>query len=190
LPERRGMAPTPASAGRSPPSAPTDDPIALHQAYQAGDLAAVRALLGNPPDFPNSANPAGLADSCLEYAIHHSPLAFVRTLLDLGADPNYEDPAGFPALIAALSTGRLDRLEIVELLLTFGADIQQRGVNDYTPLHYAACTDDSKAIELLLAHGADPNARTSVDDHATPLEEAEILGRAEAVSALRKSGPR
>ncbi len=28
--------------------------------------------------------------------------------------------------------------EILELLLSFGADIQQRGHNDYTPLNYAA----------------------------------------------------
>lgn len=39
----------------------------------------------------------------LEYALYHSPLAFIRTLLDLGADPNYGDHAGFPSLIAALT---------------------------------------------------------------------------------------
>jgi uncharacterized protein len=164
------------------------DPLALHEAYKKGDLAALRTALGDPPDFPNCGNPPGFSDSCLEYAIYHSSLTFIRTLLELGADPNYPDAAGFPALIATLSTGRLDRLEICELLLARGADIERRGFNDYTPLHYAAATDDPQAIELLLAHGADPSARTRIDEFATPLEEAQNLGRSQAVEALRQAG--
>ena len=160
--------------------------LALHQAYQRGDLDALKALLGDPPDFPNCRGPAGTGEIILQYAIYHSPLPFIRTLLELGADPNYQDHAGFPSLIAALSSARADRYDIIELLLATGADIQQRGLDDWTPLHYAAATDDLKAIELLLAHGADPNARTRIDDGATPLEEAEILGRADAVRRLRE----
>jgi len=167
--------------------------MALHQAYRRGDLAALRAALGDPPDFPNVCNPPGFEAGCLEYAIYHSPLVFVRTLLELGAEPSYPDDAGFPCLIAALSTGRPDRLAIVELLLAHGADIEQRGINDHTPLHYVAASDDVQAIELLLAHGADPGARTRIDDCATPLEEARMLGRqvaAEALARLAPPGPR
>ncbi len=47
---------------------------------------------------------------------------------------------------------------------------------------------DVTAIELLLEHGADPKARTRIDDCATPLEEAEILGLTEAIAALKKAG--
>lgn len=162
----------------------------LHEAYKRGDLDAVRSALGDPPDFPNCPCPPAYGDTCLEYAIDHSPLAFVRTLLDLGADPNYHSPAGFPALIAALSSNSAEKYGIVELLLAKGADIQQRGINDYTPLHFAACNDDAKAIEILLAHGADPAARTNIDECATPLEEAENLGRASAIETLRRLAPR
>ena len=118
--------------------------LAIHQAYRRGDLEALKALLGDPPDFPNCRGPAGAGEIILEYAIYHSPLPFIRTLLELGADPNYQDHAGFPSLIAALSSARADRYQIIELLLAFGADIQQRGVNDWTPLHYAAANDDLK----------------------------------------------
>ncbi len=160
--------------------------MAIHEAYRRGDLEALRAALGNPPDFPNCRGPQALGEIILEYAIYHSPLPFVRALLELAADPNYQDHAGFPSLIAALSSERADRYQIIELLLSFGADIQQRGVDDYTPLHYAAAADDLRAIELLLAHGADPEARTRIDDHATPLEEAQLLGRSKAAQTLRR----
>ena len=42
-------------------------------------------------------------------------------------------------------------------------------------------------MELLLAHGADLNARTRIDDYATPLEEMENLGREQSVAFLRKA---
>ena len=161
---------------------------AIHSAYTHGDLDALKTLLGNPPDFPNCQAPPGMGESILEYVIYHSPLPFIRKLLEVGANPNCGDHAGFPSLIAVLSNpDRSDMYEIVELLLSFGADIQQRGHNDYTPLHYAAAKEDIRAMELLLTHGADLSARTRIDDYATPLEEMEILGREEAVTFLKKT---
>lgn len=162
--------------------------LAIHDAYKRGDLEALKTLLGDPPDFPNCRGLCGVGEIILEYAIYHSPLSFIRKLLELGADPNYGDHAGFPSLIAALScSDRPDRYQILELLLAFGADIQQRGHNDYTPLHYAADLQDIRAMELLLAHGADLNARTRIDDYATALEEMEILGREQSAAFLRKA---
>jgi ankyrin repeat protein len=149
-------------------------------------MQEVRAALGNPDDFPNCPGPMGIGPIVLEYAIYWSPVPFIRELLELGADPNYVSPGGFPSLIATLSTDRPDRIEILELLLSHGADVGQRGLNGYTPLHYAAARNECRAIELLLANGADPQARTNVDDFTTPLEIAEMGGRAEAALLLRK----
>lgn len=160
--------------------------LALHEAFKKGDLAALKLALDDPADFPNCSGPLSIG-VVLEYAIYHSPLPCIQTLLELGANPNYEDHAGFPSLIAALSClERSDRQAITELLLAFGADMQQRGMNDYTPLHYAAAENDVPMIEFLLAHGADRDAKTRIDEYATPLEEAEILGKKEAVERLRR----
>lgn len=80
----------------------------LHRAFVEGDLVRVKAGLGDPADFPNSRDESGVGGNLLEYAIYHSPIAFIRTMLDLGANVDYEDHGGFPALIAALSTERGD----------------------------------------------------------------------------------
>jgi ankyrin repeat protein len=164
----------------------THPSIGIHEAYVRGDLESLKRLLGDPPDFPNCRGPAGVGEIVLEYAIYWSPLPFIKQLLELGANPNYDEHAGFPSLIASLSTQRPDKHAIVELLLAFGADIQQRGHNDWTPLHWAAAHDDERGVALLLGHGADPNARTNIDDHETPLEEAERAGCAKAAAVLRK----
>jgi ankyrin repeat protein len=160
---------------------------AIDNAYRKGDIDALLAALG-PADFPNSPHPweLGLGEFPLEYAIYASPLEFVRTLLDHGANPNYPDRTGFPSLIAALSADRSDRLDVLGLLLCRGTDTAQRGLNDWTPLHYAVSLDDVAAIEVLLAHGADANARTRIDDFTTPLEEAGILNREKAADALKR----
>jgi ankyrin repeat protein len=117
---------------------------------------------------------------CLAYAIYHSPLAFIRELLQLGADPNPAEHDGFPPMIAALScsrahpgsTARHDVIDILALLLEFGADPNQRGINDYTPLHMAVQEHNLPALDLLLRAGADASARTRIDDYETPRQMA------------------
>ncbi|WP_262272217.1 ankyrin repeat domain-containing protein [Microvirga yunnanensis] len=161
----------------------------LHQAFVDGDLEALRAASGNPPDFPNAFLPdegTGLQDYCLDYALYWSPLHLVKALLELGADPNYQAVDGFPSLFAAMSSNHEDRHERLKLLLEYGADVNRRGVNDYTPLHFAACQDDPGSIEILLKYGADPEVRTRIDNYGTPLEEAKRFGHARGAEALRK----
>jgi len=61
-------------------------------------------------------------------------------------------------------------------LLSFGADPNQRGLNDYTPLHMAASERNLRAVEILLESGADPRLRTRIDECETPREMAENAG--------------
>ena len=74
--------------------------------------------------------------------------------------------------------------EIIRLLLSFGADPNQRGLNDYTPLHTAAGERNLRAVEILLEGGADPRLRTRIDDCETPREIAEKAGLREIAAVL------
>lgn len=170
--------------------------LAIDAAFRAGDLVALQAAVDDPAAIPNGPLPAGFG-SCLEYAIYHSPLPFIARLLALGANPNPANPAdhlGFPPLIAALSCcraapgapGRPEVPEILELLLAAGADPDQRGINDYTPLHMAVAEGAAAAVALLLQAGADPLLRTRIDDCETPREMAEAAGRRDIAELLAR----
>ena len=171
---------------------PTPEECAEHErfrrldaAFRAGDMAALRAELAAAEDFPNMEAHPGIG-LCLVYAIYWSPLAFIVELLDAGADPNGHENDGFPPLVAAFDRDRFDdRHDVLELLLARGADPGQRGINDYTPLHVAAARGDLRAVDILLAYGADPNEVTRIDDAETPLEVAAAAGHSRVVARLK-----
>ena len=164
----------------------------IDRAFRAGDLDELLAAVEDPDVVPNGPMPLAIGP-CLEYAIYWSPIAFIRTLLELGADPNPTDHAGFPPLIAALSCSRphpgsvprTDVLEVMELLIDFGADPNQRGLNDWTPLHMAVAQRHTDALRLLLRRGADPRIRTRIDDYDTAGEMAHSAGLTEMAELLR-----
>jgi hypothetical protein len=162
-------------------------------AFAAGDLDALREAVGDPAAIPNGQMPITVG-SCLVYAIYHSPLRFIRTLLEIGADPNRPVDDGFPPLIAALSCSRdvpgarrrADVDEILRLLLEAGADPNQRGINDYTALHMAVAAGNGLAVLRLLDAGADPEQRTRIDRCETPGEMAASAGLTEMAARLAR----
>jgi uncharacterized protein len=167
----------------------------LDDAFRRGDLEALRAAVDDPDLVPNGPMPMTIG-SCLVYAVYHSPLTFIRTLLEIGADPNAPVDDGFPTLIAALSCAReepgintrTDVDDVIRLLLSFDADPNQRGIHDYTPLHMAVAERNLLAIQRLLDHGADPDLRTRIDDCETPGEMAAAAGMTEAAALLARRG--
>lgn len=170
---------------------------AIDRAFRDGDVAALRAAVNDDTLIPNGAIP-GTNGSCLTYAIYWSPLRFIRELLQLGADTSAPALDGFPPLIAALSctrtapgaNHRTDVNDIVRLLLSFRANPNQRGLNDWTPLHMAVAERNGIAVQLLLDAGADPDLRTRIDDHETAAEMARAAGL-DAIAAMldRRGAP-
>ena len=54
-----------------------------------------------------------------------------------------------------------------------------------TPRFISRPRNDADMVRMLLAHGADANEITRIDDYETALEVAEVDGRAEVVEVLR-----
>jgi hypothetical protein len=167
----------------------------IDDAFKQGDLEALRAAVDDPALVPNG-RMSNTIGPCLVYAIYHSPLPFIRTLLEIGADPNAPVDDGFPPLVAALTCTRdvqgakrrTDVDEIVRLLLSFGTDPNQRGINDYTPLHMAVAERNALAVQILLDGGADPELRTRIDECETPLEMARAAGLDAIAGMLARKG--
>jgi uncharacterized protein len=167
----------------------------IDDAFKKGDLDALLVAVDDPSVVPNGRLADGIG-WCLVYAIYHSPLTFIRQLLEAGADPNAPVDDGFPPLIATLICNRTeggapkrnDVDDVIRLLLSFGADPNQRGINDYTALHMAVAERDALAVHRLLEAGADPDLRTRIDDYETPLEIARAAGLTTIASMLERKG--
>jgi uncharacterized protein len=153
----------------------------LGAALQAGDIGAARAALEDQSSWPNCVDPY-LHCTVLSIALGSADLDTIRRLLDAGADPNFGGADdGFPSLIDVLhhrcrDAPELPRWddchEVLRALIDAGADVNVRGLNDWTALHFAAAADDPVAVKMLLEAGADPEARTRIDDYETPIDVA------------------
>jgi ankyrin repeat protein len=153
----------------------------------SGDEASLDGFAASHDDFP-AGRDSFMDRNWLRNAIDCGTSAVVKWMLEHGATIDYEDDGGYPALHAAIDRNLPDRLEVFELLCSAGADVNAYGINDWTPLHIAAARNDLDVLRILLRHRADPNLRTRIDYYATPLEEARILNKADAVRFLELLG--
>src|SRR5215467_11338550 len=92
-------------------------------------------------------------------------------------------PAPAPVAEAAM---RGDR-EAVKVLLQKGADVNVPLSDGLTALHYAASLGDAQMAEMLIYAGANPKARTRINDY-TPLHLAGDSGSAAIVTMLLNVG--
>ena len=107
----------------------------------------------------------------------------VSALLAAGADPNQKNRFGNSALTLAIGTGSL---EIVTALVDAGADLKATGKKDH-PLHDAASADQVDIVKLLLARGADVDARDAAG--RTPLRAVSpFANRVEVIKVLLEAG--
>lgn len=143
-------------------------------------LAAVIAV--GYDSLPDSYGPKSLYEQ-MEFETL-SP-ASVQTLLDRGADIDYQDEYGDTALSLALDWGEYD---IAETLIDAGADLSLESSYEMTPIEYAVSYDvDLNIIEALLRNGASLDFEI---DGMTPIEYAKEYEYSELQALLSKSGAR
>lgn len=100
-------------------------------------------------------------------AVQNDDLTTVTMMLDQEPPLVHSVGVDKPAVCEAAVEGYGD---MVRLLLSRGADVDQPDCMGYTPLHLAATNNLAEMVELLLAHGAQVNSRNEYG--LTPLAEA------------------
>ena len=109
-------------------------------------------------------------DRLMFAAAKYGQVNAVKFLLRNGVTPNVQVENGVAALHAAAFTPE-DDIQIVELLLNAGADVNIHGGLFGSALQAAAMSGKAKAVRLLLEHGALPNYARGT--YGTALEIAE-----------------
>ncbi|MBP1635011.1 MAG: uncharacterized protein H6Q10_1585 [Acidobacteria bacterium] len=129
----------------------------LHAAAMAGQLDAARLLL----DRGANVNARSEHNEPLHLAVRFSHPEVIALLLARGADVRAREQGGKSPLEEALAPPRdwtPEMTAIVEMLLRAGADVHE-AAGGTTPLHGAVRQGFPAAVELLVKHGADVNAR-------------------------------
>ncbi|XP_057381320.1 transient receptor potential cation channel protein painless-like [Daphnia carinata] len=153
-----------------------DRSVKLRQAIEQEDFETFKTLLSSAsPDEINKLHEFPHDVTCLQLAIQRGLLAFEELLLDAGAEVNdFNQLRKVSSIHLAM---RNNRPESLELLLRFGANVNQRDGEGRTPLHILIGQWNKAGFEefrwlyydLLLSH---PAIDINVQDNgeATPLE--------------------
>jgi len=96
-----------------------------------------------------------LGSSVIVTATRENSVAVLELLLRDGGDPDLKVMSDWSPLHHAILEGG-SRYQALEVLIRAGADVDARTSLQITPLHRAAAFCDGRAVEILLAAGADP----------------------------------
>jgi ankyrin repeat protein len=137
-----------------------DGSTPLQWAVYSGDVAEVKRLLRAGADV-SLANRYGATPMSL--ASEEGNTEILQVLLEVGADADSPNRDGQTALLAVARTGKV---EAARLLLDHGATVDARERwGGQTALMWASARRHPEMIELLIAKGADVNARSIVRDY-------------------------
>lgn len=114
-------------------------------------------------------------------AAYRGEVAAADLLISKGMEVN--GGKAYPPLMAAAQNGKV---EMIEFLISRGANVERQGYDGNRPLHEAAHSGHLEAVKVLLAHGADVNCRNGLG--LTPLHDAARNGFLEIVKLLLSYG--
>lgn len=153
----------------------------LIDAASDGNVREIEQLVkgGVPVDATD-----GQGDTALDWAVYYCKVDAMRKLIELGANVNHADKWNFTPLLYTATTlrGRFlrgtqdQRNEIARMLIQHGADVNHRSGNargnGQTTLHFAVKDRNAALVRMLLAAGANRNAKDA--SGWTPLDMAKF----------------
>ena len=146
-------------AGADPNARGADGSTALLWAAYGNDLDLVRRLVaaGANVDAKNEFGAFALSEAAIRGAT-----GVVAALLEAGANPNATNREGETTLMEAARAGDLDA---AAALIAAGADVNAKEQwGGQSALMWAAAQKQPAMIELLIAHGAEVDARGTIRD--------------------------
>ncbi len=160
------------------------DVPSIHTAARMGSVRSVKAFLEKGINI-NEKDSSGL--SALHIAVSGSSTEVVAFLLAEGADVNARDNGGYTPLSFAIWNRNRDMprlpVDMAKLLLEKGADTNVKDApSGYSPLHWAVIMWSNEVAELIVAAGADVNARSNTGE--TPLDIVATSGGPAAIGEL------
>ena len=155
----------------------------LIKAVEKNDLEKVETLLEKGED-PNEYNEEGLFP--LWRATANNNVAMTKLLLENGANVDQENKTSSGNLTSLIFPSQEGYLEIVQLLVEHGADVNYNAFRGFTPIRIAARNGHLKIVKFLAENGADIDSKAM--DGATPLEHAASKGHYEIVKFLIEKG--
>lgn len=171
----------------------------LHEAVESGNFVQARALM-TPGLNINELDSSGVA--AIHLAVLDSNPELLEFLINNGADVNitikssrrqnrfYTHLHEFAPLHLAANFHHTaldsNSLELARLLITRGADVDQKTDDGQSPLHLAVRSGNDRLVKLLIANGADVNARDF--EEYTPLHSAAWKGHVGVVETLVSNG--
>ena len=157
----------------------------IWEASATGQLSRVTALLDHDVTLLDAYSPDGFTP--LGLSAFFGKIAILEILVARGADVNL--PSRNPMKVRPIHSAVAHRdpvvaLQMAQVLLDRGADVNVTQAGGWTPLHEAANHGNIELVRLLIHHGADKAARS--DDGRSPLHMAQ-QGHHDAVVALLQS---
>jgi uncharacterized protein len=151
------------------------DAETLATAIKGGDVAAVRALVGERPELASARDATGLPMVLL--ALFHRRREAADLLLAAGPELG---------ILEAAAAGRADRVR--ELLAADPEAMRERTPEGFTPIGLAAFLGGPETVRVLLEHGADPDDDADNQFGVRPVHAAAASHDRETMRALLEAG--
>ena len=197
--------------GADPASADNLGTTALHAAVQTGKLELVTALLAHganpnaqlvkspPPlagDFVSYRNYVGATPFWLAAAAREPVVEMMRLLVAAGADPNLAAVGDTTPLMAGVGMVQYEArmaaedlaLQVVDVAVQLGADVNAVNQRGQTALHGAARYSRNTIIRFLVEHGATPDVQDGRGRTPLNIAEGSSSGRDSTAPLLRALG--